>query len=73
MFVVAGARFEPALGCEPWLGSSPATPHSLFWQNLITRGAPKPTGGLAEQIDRDFGSFDTFTREFATAAATIMA
>jgi Fe-Mn family superoxide dismutase len=55
------------------LGSSPATPHSLFWQNLIPRGAPKPTGGLAEQIDRDFGSFDTFTREFATAAATIRA
>ena len=53
--------------------SSPATAHSLFWQNLIPRGEPTPTGGLAEQIDRDFGSFDTFTREFATAAATIMA
>jgi Fe-Mn family superoxide dismutase len=46
--------------------------HSLFWQNLTPRGDPRPEGPLAEAIDRDFGSFDTFKHEFTTAAATIM-
>ena len=43
--------------------------HTLFWENLQ---APKednqPTGDLAESIKRDFGSFDAFKEEFATAA-----
>jgi Fe-Mn family superoxide dismutase len=46
--------------------------HSLFWQNLAPRGDPRPEGPLAEALDRDFGSFDTFKHEFTTAAATIM-
>ena len=41
--------------------------HSLFWQNLSPRG-----GSLAEQVDRDFGSFDAFRRQLTQAAATIM-
>lgn len=43
--------------------------HTLFWESLQ---APKednqPTGDLAESIKRDFGSFDAFKEEFATAA-----
>ena len=43
--------------------------HTLFWGSLQ---APKednqPTGDLAESIKRDFGSFDAFKEEFATAA-----
>jgi Fe-Mn family superoxide dismutase len=46
--------------------------HSLFWQNLSPRGEERPSGSLAEQIDRDFGSFDAFRRQLTQAAATIM-
>ena len=46
--------------------------HSLFWQNLTPKGGGRPTGGLAEAIDRDFGSFDRFKKQMVQTAATIM-
>lgn len=45
--------------------------HSLFWQNLISGGGGRPQGALAEQIHRDFGSFETFRTQMGRAAATI--
>ncbi len=44
--------------------------HSLFWQILTPGGASAPTGQLAADIDRDFGSFDDFKAQFSQASAT---
>jgi Fe-Mn family superoxide dismutase len=46
--------------------------HSLFWASLSPQGGGKPTGALAEGIERDFGGFDAFKRHFNEAAATVM-
>lgn len=46
--------------------------HSLFWQNLTPGGGDRPDAALAEQINRDFGSFETFKTQMVQAAATIM-
>jgi len=46
--------------------------HSLFWQNLRRNGGGRPDGALAEQIDRDFGSFDAFRTQMIRTASTIM-
>jgi Fe-Mn family superoxide dismutase len=44
--------------------------HSFFWSCMKPKGGGEPTGDLAQAITRDFGSFDKFKQEFATAAAT---
>ena len=44
--------------------------HCLFWKIMSPNGGGAPTGSLAEAIDRDFGSFDTFKTAFSNAAAT---
>jgi Fe-Mn family superoxide dismutase len=46
--------------------------HSLFWQNLTPHGDAKPSGELAEQLDRDFEGFDEFKRQLTQAASSIM-
>ena len=46
--------------------------HTIFWQNLVPKAAPEPTGALAEQIKRDFGSFGTFKKQMNAAASTVM-
>lgn len=43
--------------------------HSIFWRNLSPGGGGKPDGDLADAINRDFGSFDSF-RQRLTAATT---
>ncbi|MEK6476729.1 superoxide dismutase [Catalinimonas sp. 4WD22] len=44
--------------------------HSLFWTILSPDGGGKPSGELAEAIDKAYGSFDSFKEEFNNAAAT---
>ncbi|WP_414529361.1 superoxide dismutase [Nodularia chucula] len=44
--------------------------HSFFWNCLKPAGGGAPTGDLAAKINQDFGSFEKFTEEFSTAAAT---
>jgi Fe-Mn family superoxide dismutase len=46
--------------------------HSLFWQNMTPKGGGRPTGGLAESITRDFGSFEKLKKQMTEAAGTIM-
>ncbi len=41
--------------------------HSFFWQIMAPDAGGKPSGKLAESIDADFGSFDTFKEKFAQA------
>jgi Fe-Mn family superoxide dismutase len=43
--------------------------HSLFWTILGPNKGGKPSGALAEAIDKKFGSFDKFKEEFAAAGA----
>jgi Fe-Mn family superoxide dismutase len=44
--------------------------HSLFWTVLSPNGGGKPSGALAEAIDKKFGSFEDFKEEFSSAAKT---
>ena len=44
--------------------------HSLFWKVMSPKGGGLPSGSLANAIDRDFGSFDSFKNAFSKAAAT---
>jgi Fe-Mn family superoxide dismutase len=46
--------------------------HSMFWEILKFGGEEnKPSGALAEAIDRDFGSFDQFKEKFNDAGAKL--
>jgi superoxide dismutase, Fe-Mn family len=43
--------------------------HTFYW-NSIKPGGSKPSGTLAEAINRDFGSLDTLLQQFAEAGKT---
>jgi Fe-Mn family superoxide dismutase len=40
--------------------------HSFFW-SILKKGASKPTGKIAEAINKKFGNFDTFKEQFKKA------
>lgn len=42
--------------------------HAFFWETLSPKGGGKPKGGLADAIEKTFGSFDAFKAAFADAA-----
>ncbi len=46
--------------------------HSLFWRNLAPKAGGRPTGELAQAIDKHFGNFDAFKQQLSKTAATIM-
>jgi Fe-Mn family superoxide dismutase len=45
--------------------------HSFFWTVMGPRGGGTPSGSLAKEIDRSFGSFDEFKSAFSKAAAGV--
>jgi len=47
--------------------------HSLFWPNLapIGKGGGKPGGTLGDAIEKEFGSFERFKKEFSQAAVSV--
>jgi Fe-Mn family superoxide dismutase len=47
--------------------------HSLFWGTLAPagKGGAVPTGILAKEIEKEFGSFERFKKEFSQAAASV--
>jgi Fe-Mn family superoxide dismutase len=47
--------------------------HSLFWGNLAPtgKGGGKPSGALADALDKEFGNFDRFKKEFTQAAISV--
>jgi superoxide dismutase, Fe-Mn family len=45
--------------------------HSIFWTNLSPDGGGDPTGQVAEQLQRDFGGFDRFKKQFTQTANTV--
>ena len=44
--------------------------HTFFWSCLKPQGGGKPSGALASQIEKDFGSFEKFAEEFKNAGVT---
>lgn len=42
--------------------------HRLFWRIMSPEGGGSPTGALADAIDDEFGSFETFQDEFKATA-----
>src|SRR5690606_13734528 len=38
--------------------------HTFFWNSMKPGGGGKPSGALADAIDKAFGSFDKFKEEF---------
>jgi Fe-Mn family superoxide dismutase len=47
--------------------------HSLFWTNIAPpgNGGGKPTGTLSTALEKEFGSFEKFKREFSLAATSV--
>ncbi|MGQ9591288.1 MAG: superoxide dismutase [Planctomycetota bacterium] len=48
--------------------------HSVFWTNLAPAGkggGGEPSGALAEEIRKDFGSFETFQKQLTAAAVGV--
>jgi superoxide dismutase, Fe-Mn family len=43
--------------------------HTLFWQIMSPNGGGQPTGDLATEINKTFGSFDSFKKQFNEAGA----
>ena len=43
--------------------------HSMFWAIMKPNGGGDPTGPIADQIKKDFGSFEDFKTQFNAAAA----
>lgn len=41
--------------------------HTFYWHSMKPGGGGKPTGRIAELIDRDFGSYDEFASAFKAA------
>ena len=44
--------------------------HTFYWNCLSPNGGGAPTGGLANAIERTFGSFEQFQEEFTKCAVT---
>ena len=45
--------------------------HTLFWDNMAPQGGGPATGLVAEEINKYFGSFDTFKKQFSAAAVAV--
>jgi Fe-Mn family superoxide dismutase len=47
--------------------------HSIFWENMAPagKGGGKPEGAIADEIMREFGSFERFKKEFTQAATSV--
>jgi Fe-Mn family superoxide dismutase len=45
--------------------------HTLFWDNMAPAGQEGPDGELKQRIDLDFGSVESFKKQFSAAAAAV--
>ncbi|MBW4648468.1 MAG: superoxide dismutase [Kastovskya adunca ATA6-11-RM4] len=43
--------------------------HTMFWQIMSPQGGGEPTGAIAEEINKTFGSFAEFREQFNSAGA----
>ncbi|MFE8702620.1 superoxide dismutase [Cytobacillus sp. FJAT-54145] len=45
--------------------------HTIFWNNMSPRGGGKPSGRLLSEIQKYFGSFESFKKHFSEAAKAV--
>lgn len=45
--------------------------HAIFWKNLSPNGGGKPSGKLLAQIEKDFGTYESFAAQFKAAAGAV--
>lgn len=45
--------------------------HTFYWSSMSPNGGGKPSGALAEALDKAFGSFDKFKEEFNSKAGSL--
>lgn len=45
--------------------------HTIFWNNMSPRGGGKPSGLLLKEIEKYFGSFESFKKHFTEAAKAV--
>jgi len=47
--------------------------HSMFWENLAppSKAGGKPGGALGDTLEKEFGSFERFKKEFTQAASSV--
>lgn len=44
--------------------------HTFYWNSMKPNGGGEPSGEVASLIEKDFGSFESFSEQFKTAGAT---
>lgn len=44
--------------------------HTFYWRSMSPDGGGRPTGAIAQKIDRDLGGYDKFAEAFKAAATT---
>jgi superoxide dismutase, Fe-Mn family len=47
--------------------------HTIFWNNMKPKGGGQPSGKLLKEINRYFGSFESFKKQFTEAAKQVEA
>lgn len=45
--------------------------HTLFWENMGPNAGGDATGEIADQINKDFGSYEAFKKQFSAAAVAV--
>lgn len=45
--------------------------HQIFWTNMGPNAGGEATGAIADQINKDFGSFEAFKGQFSSASAQV--
>ncbi|WP_025696650.1 DUF2935 domain-containing protein, partial [Paenibacillus forsythiae] len=45
--------------------------HTIFWDEMSPHGGGRPTGALLAAIERDFGSYNAFKKQFSEAAEKV--
>ncbi|WP_289135158.1 superoxide dismutase [uncultured Brevibacillus sp.] len=45
--------------------------HTIFWPSMSPNGGGEPSGELAEAINRSFGNYDAFQKQFSQAAEKV--
>lgn len=43
--------------------------HTFYWKSLSPDGGGEPTGPIKDAIEKSYGSFEAFKKEFSAVAA----
>ena len=55
---------EPTIGAQVWN-------HTFYFDTFSPKGGGVPTGALAEAINKNFGGFENFQKEFNAASLAL--